>query len=85
MRSRLQRPTFLTQQSVGASAPTFTQKDTNMLTGYEYMDTVELLEVYQEAKYMSFMCLHVGDRSNWHRWCRTCAEVQLAIYTKEQL
>ena len=53
-------------------------------TGYEPYGISELLEMYNEAKYMSFMCLHFQDRGNWRKWCKTCAELQLTIHMKEQ-
>jgi hypothetical protein len=56
----------------------------NYTTGYETYEISELLEKYNEAKYMSFMCLHFQDRGNWRKWCRTCAEINLTIHMKQQ-
>jgi hypothetical protein len=54
-------------------------------TGYEQYGISELLEMYNESKYMSFMCLYTMDKGNWRKWCKICAEINLTIHVKEQL
>jgi hypothetical protein len=44
----------------------------------------DLHDMYTEAKFMAFMCLHASDRGNWHKWCRTAADINLSIHIKSQ-
>jgi hypothetical protein len=55
-----------------------------MVTGYEQYGISELLEMYSESKYMSFMCIHAEDKTNWRKWCRIAAEINITIHIKQQ-
>jgi hypothetical protein len=55
-----------------------------LVTGYEQYDISELLDMYNEAKYMSFVCINMRDMGNWREWCKICAEIQVTLHMKEQ-
>jgi hypothetical protein len=48
------------------------------------MNVPDLQDAYSEAKYMSFMCLHAEDKTNWRKWCRIAAEINITIHIKQQ-
>jgi hypothetical protein len=53
------------------------------MTGYEHYSLEDLQDMYGEAKFMAFMCINARDMGNWHKWCKTCAELTTTIHNKK--